>query len=83
MEINNHHHIHDMDALNNLIFQPFEINDLEEINDLDPDTNNFNPLMNQHITGCKYHNFEQFNAETKSKSQNLFSNFSFNIRSLP
>jgi hypothetical protein len=76
-------HIHDIDALNNLIFQPFEINELDEISDLDPDSNYYNPLINQNITGCKYLNFEQLNSETNSRTQNICSNMSFNICSLP
>jgi hypothetical protein len=66
-----------------MLFQPFDVNEIDEINDLDPDTNFYNPLINQNITGCKYFNYEQLNSETKSNSQHHFSNFCFNIRSLP
>jgi hypothetical protein len=76
-------HIHDVEALNALIFQPFELNDSEEANDLDPDSNYYNPLNNQNITGCKYFYVDQLNHSTSSKNQIQFSNLSFDIRSLP
>ena len=84
LEIRNHtNNMHNIETLNEMIFQPFEINDMEEINDLDPDSNFYNPFINQNITGCKYYNFDQLNKETNSNSLNHFSTFCFNIRSLP
>jgi hypothetical protein len=69
--------------LDQMIFQPFELNDLDEVNDLDPDNNFYNPLNNLYPTSCKYYNPDQLNKETNSKTQNHLSNLTFNIRSLP
>jgi hypothetical protein len=75
--------IHNIDSLNDMIIQPFDMNDMEEINDLDPDSNHFCPLINQNLTGCKYYNFDKLNQETSQINQNHFSHLCFNIRSLP
>ena len=55
-----------------MIFQPFDMNDMEEINDLDPDSNYFGPLINQNPTSCKYYNFDQLNHETSQINENHF-----------
>jgi hypothetical protein len=65
-----------------MIFQPFELNDTDKLNDLDPDTNFYNPLNNLNPSSCKYYNSDQLNKETSSKKQKHFSNLTFNIRSL-
>ena len=75
-------HIHDFESLDNMLFHPFEINEIDVPNDLDPDENYYNQI-NQNISECKYYNFEQLNTETSTKPQNQFSNLCFNIRSLP
>jgi hypothetical protein len=76
--------MHDLDSLNNMLFQPFEMNDIdmEHTDDIDPDSNYFNPIMNQNLSGCKYYNFEQLNQVTSTHTQNHFSQFCLNIRSL-
>ena len=76
--------MHDLDSLNDMIFHPFELNDMDmdHTDDLDPDSNYFNPIMNQNLTSCKYYNFDQLNQETSKHTQNHFSQFCLNIRSL-
>ena len=82
-EINNNtRHTINLKALNVLVFQPFEINELEETNDLDPDENYFSPTLNQSFTGCTYLNFDQLNQEINKQKHNQLSIFSLNIRSL-
>ena len=76
-------HIHDIEALNALLFHPFEINDSDEANDLDPDSNYYNPLNNQNSTSCNYFYADQLNHAIFTKNQITFSNLTFNIRSLP
>jgi hypothetical protein len=77
--------MHDLDSLNDMIFQPFEMNeiDMDHTDDLDPDANYFNPIMNQNLTNCKYYNFDQVNQSTSTHNRNHFSQFCLNIRSLP
>jgi hypothetical protein len=73
----------DIEALEDMIFQPFEIDNVDESSDLDPDNNFYNPIVNQNILGCKYYNFDHLNRVTKTKNPNQLSNFCLNIRSLP
>ena len=75
-------HIHDIDALNSLIFHPFELNDIDDFNDLDPDQNYYNPLMNQSLLNCKYYYTDQLNAETHTRTSEQISLLCMNIRSL-
>ena len=82
-EINSHSpNPHNFETLDQMIFQPFKLNDEDEINDLDPDNNFYNPLNNLHPSSCKYYYPEQLNNITCSKTQNHLSNLTFNIRSL-
>ena len=64
------------------MFHPFELNEIEDFSDLDPDQNYYNPLMNQRISDCKYFNINQVNAEYHNKEPNQLSIFCMNIRSL-
>ena len=75
-------HIHDIDTLNSLIFHPFELNDIDDFNDLDPDQNYYNPLMSQCLSDCKYYYTDQLDTETHSKTSDQISIFCMNIRSL-
>jgi hypothetical protein len=75
-------HIHDIDSLNELIFCPFEINETDETDDLDPDNNFYSPFLKQSIMNCKYFNIEQLNKEIDRKPSNHLSIFTMNIRSL-
>ena len=84
IELNNQtNNMLDIEALENMIFQPFEIDNVDESSDLDPDNNFYNPIVNQNILGCKYYNFDQLNRATQAKNPNQLSNFCLNIRSLP
>ena len=66
-----------------MIFQPYELNDLEENSDLDPDNNYYIPQHQQNLANSTYYHLNNLNKEIVSKSQNHFSNFTLNIRSLP
>ena len=48
-------HIHDIDTLNTLIFHQYEINEIEELNKLDPDKYYYNSTINHSILGCRYY----------------------------
>ena len=73
---------HDIDHLNSLIFHPFELNDTDDYNDLDPDQNYYNPIMNQRLLACKYYHPDQLATDLHSKEKIQLSIFCMNIRSL-
>jgi hypothetical protein len=77
--------IHDIESLNEMIFNPFDLNEIDEEDDLDPDNIFYGPIMQQNVLGCKYYNTQTLNLETNSKPLNSvqLSMLTLNIRSLP
>ena len=71
-----------IDSLDSLVFEPFELNESDEFNDIDPDADFFNSQITHENNTCKYYNSEQLNTEINSKPHPTFSNLCFNIRSL-
>ena len=71
-----------LDMLNSMIFNPMDDNEEEEYDDLDPDKNFYNPIINNITQGCKYYSIPNLNSEISKKNQPQLSLMSMNIRSL-
>lgn len=78
-----------LSQLDNMIFNPFEVNDehnMLPIVDIDPDFHYFNSAVNGSIASCNYHFESSFTDEYRkmcSTNKLIFSLMSYNIRSLP
>jgi hypothetical protein len=79
----NEQEVYNIESLNNMIFNPTDLNEEDSNDDLDPDNNYYNPLINQQMMGCKYYRTHELNTQVGKNLQTQFSLLNMNIRSLP
>ena len=82
-EINHTENQYDITLLDEMIINPFDIDEVNNDDDLDPDNNYFIPTYNQSLSSCKYYNIESLNKIIETKENPTLSIYSHNIRSLP